>query len=121
MKQSQGTLSMGISLLAGAAGAVLATMMAISSLNAAPVRILVALLSCVVIWIAAGCVMVRGSFFRRKENLLLALLLLYLGLCLRVALLDQRVGGLYFVPEPMGCGNAGHDRSSGALHPHWRL
>lgn len=89
MKQSQGTLSMGISLLAGAAGAVLATMMAISSLNAAPVRILLALLSCAVIWIAAGYVMVRFSFFQRKENLLLALLLLYLGLCLRVALLDH--------------------------------
>ena len=85
MKQSQGTLSMGISLLAGAAGAVLATTMVIGSLKATPMGIVAALLGCIVIWIAAGYVMVRFSFFQRRENLLLALLLLYLGLCLRAA------------------------------------
>ena len=92
MKQSQGTLSMGISLLAGAAGAVLATTMVIGSLKATPMGIVAALLGCIVIWIAAGYVMVRFSFFQRRENLLLALLLLYLGLCLRAALLDHESG-----------------------------
>ena len=62
-----------ISLLAGAAGAVLSTAMVISSLKATPMGILLALLSCAVIWMAAGYVMVRFSFFQRKENLLLAL------------------------------------------------
>ncbi len=92
MKQSQGTLSMGISLLAGAAGAVLATTMVIGGLKATPMGIVAALLGCIVIWIAAGYVMVRFSFFQRRENLLLALLLLYLGLCLRAALLDHESG-----------------------------
>ena len=83
---------MGISLLAGAAGAVLSTAMVISSLKATPMGILLALLCCIVTWIAAGFVMVRCCFFQRKENLLLALLLLYLGLCLRAALLDHESG-----------------------------
>ncbi len=92
MEREQRTLSKGISLLAGAAGAVLATAMMIGSLKATPMGILVALLSCVAIWIAAGYVMARFSFFQRRENLLLALLLLYLGLCLRAALLDHEAG-----------------------------
>lgn len=86
MKQSQRTLCMGISLLAGAVGAVLAMVLALSGLHTS--QGIPLLLCTLVIWMAGAAVLLRWELLGKTEYTALGLLVLLLALCLRMALLN---------------------------------
>ena len=86
MKQSQRTLCMGISLLAGAVGAVLAMVLALSGLHTS--RGILLLLCTLVIWMAGAAVLLRWELLGKTEYTVLGLLVLLLALCLRMALMN---------------------------------
>ena len=86
MKQSQRTLCMGISLLAGAVGAVLAMVLALSGLHTS--QGIPLLLCTLVIWMAGAAVLLRWELLGKTEYTVLGLLVLLLALCLRMALMN---------------------------------
>ena len=86
MKQSQRTLCMGISLLAGAVGAVLAMVLALSGLHTS--QGIPLLLCTLVIWMAGAAVLLRWDLLGKTEYTVLGLLVLLLALCLRMALMN---------------------------------
>ena len=89
METSRKRLCIGISLLAGAMGVVLGMVLALNGLTATIGQKMALLLCTLVIWGAGAAVLLKWDLLGKVEYTALALLLLYLGLCLRVALLNH--------------------------------
>lgn len=90
MESSQKNLCVGISLLGGVVGAVLAVMLAVGGLNASGSSVVYAFLGCLLTWAAASAALVKRPMVRKRGNTLTAMLILFLGLCLRLALFDYQ-------------------------------
>ena len=90
MESSQKNLCVGISLLGGVVGAVLAVMLAVGGLNASGGSVVYAFFGCLLTWAAASAALVKWPMVRKRGNTLTAMLILFLGLCLRLALFDYQ-------------------------------
>lgn len=90
MKQSRKTLCVGISLLAGAVGAALAMVLALSGLMAGLPQKIALLVCMLVLWGIGAAVLLKWELLGKTEYTAAGLLALLLGLCLRIALLDYQ-------------------------------
>lgn len=88
METSRKGLCIGISLLAGAVGAVLGLVLALNGLTATMGQKMALLLCTLVIWGAGAAVLLKWDLMGRVEYTAMGLLALLLGLCLRITLLD---------------------------------
>ena len=88
METSRKGLCIGISLLAGAMGAVLGMVLALNGLAATLGQKMALLLCTLVIWGAGVAVLLKWDLMGRGEYTAMGLLALLLGLCLRITLLD---------------------------------
>ena len=88
METSRKRLCIGISLLAGAMGAVLGMVLALNGLAATLGQKMALLLCTLVIWGAGAAVLLKWDLMGRAEYTAMGLLALLLGLCLRLTLLD---------------------------------
>ncbi len=88
METSRKRLCIGISLLAGAVGAVLGMVLALNGLAATLGQKMALLLCILVIWGAGAAVLLKWDLMGRGEYTAMGLLALLLGLCLRITLLD---------------------------------
>ena len=88
METSRKRLCIGISLLAGAMGAVLGMVLALNGLTATIGQKMALLLCTLVLWGAGAAVLLKWDLLGKVEYTALGLLMLLLGLCLRMALLD---------------------------------
>ena len=88
MELSRKRLCIGISLLAGAMGVVLGMVLALNGLTATIGQKMALLLCTLVIWGAGAAVLLKWDLLGKVEYTALGLLMLLLGLCLRMALLD---------------------------------
>ena len=90
METSRKRLCIGISLLAGAVGAAMAMVLALSGLSAALGQKMALLLCILILWGAGAAVLLKWDLLGKTEYAAAGLLALLLGLCLRLALLDYR-------------------------------
>ena len=88
METSRKRLCIGISLLAGAMGAVLGMVLALNGLAATLGQKMALLLCTLVIWGAGAAVLLKWDLMGKVEYTAMGLLALLLGLCLRLTLLD---------------------------------
>ena len=88
METSRKRLCIGISLLAGAMGVVLGMVLALNGLTATIGQKMALLLCTLVIWGAGAAVLLKCDLLGKVEYTALGLLMLLLGLCLRMALLN---------------------------------
>lgn len=88
METSRKRLCIGISLLAGAMGVVLGMVLALNGLTATIGQKMALLLCTLVLWGAGAAVLLQWDLLGKVEYTALGLLMLLLGLCLRMALLD---------------------------------
>ena len=90
METSRKRLCIGISLLAGAVGAAMAMVLALSGLSAALGQKMALLLCILILWGAGAAVLLKWDLLGKTEYAAAGLLALLLGLCLRLALLDYQ-------------------------------
>ena len=90
MEASRKRLCIGISLLAGAVGVAMAMVLALSGLSAALGQKMALLLCILILWGAGAAVLLKWDLLGKTEYAVAGLLVLLLGLCLRLALLDYR-------------------------------
>ena len=88
METSRKRLCIGISLLAGAMGVVLGMVLALNGLTATIGQKMALLLCTLVLWGAGAAALLKWDLLGKVEYTALGLLMLLLGLCLRMALLD---------------------------------
>ena len=88
---SQSRLSMVLAALAGGAGILLAAVMAVGSLTGGSAgSVLFSFVILLLGFLAAGVVLVRRPMLQRSRYTLAAMLVLFLGLCLRLSLFDYQ-------------------------------